>query len=115
MCVAFLLAKLSLNYSGVCTEGLLIWKWHRTESRELLARLQENGSINAGVHAEYKLVEEWQVPGDHYQPSSFMDKIEGNAATLVSYHLPWLDGGGYLITGGYFYAPNCIREWRLPR
>lgn len=111
---AFVTTKVSLNYSGFCTEGPVVWRWHRAEAHELLAVLQERESVNAGVRAEYSLPNVWAVPGDHYQPSSLLDKIRGRAASLVEYHLPWLDGGHYLITGGYFYAPNCIRGWRPP-
>ncbi|APO67491.1 hypothetical protein IE4872_CH01866 [Rhizobium gallicum] len=102
------------NYSGVCTEGIAAWRWHRVEPNELQIVLRERGGINESIRTEYSFPNRWEVPGDEYQPATFLDKIRGRASLLVKYHQPWLDNGNYLITGGYFYTPNCISAWRPP-
>lgn len=106
--------KAGFNYSGVCTEGISAWRWHRAETDELQVVLRERGGINNGIRTEYSFPNRWEVPGDGYQPATFLDKIRGRASLLVKYHQPWLDSGHYLTTGGFFYTPNCVSAWRPP-
>jgi len=106
--------KISLNYIGVCTRGPEFWRWHRISNAELIAFLELKGTSNAGVQTEYSVAEPYSVPGDHYQPASFIDKIRGRAATLARFYKPWMDNGQYLHPSGYFYTPNCLQGWRPP-
>jgi hypothetical protein len=114
--IVLLLAKAGLNYSGVCTGGLPIWKWHRLTSDELLLALHERATTTTqGFRTTYTIPKRWDVPGDEYQPATFMDKITGRAFVIVRYHQHWRDNEQNLHSGGYFYAPNCIAAWRPPR
>jgi hypothetical protein len=106
--------RLSLNYAGVCTAGVEVWRWHRIQTDELFAVLHERGTVNAGMRTEYTLADPLTAPGDAYQPASFLDAVRGRADQLIKYHHPWLDNDQYLISSGYFYAPNCIQNWKPP-
>lgn len=108
---AFVVCKVGLNYRGVCTEGTRVWAWQRVKASDLQAVLQERGTSNRGILTEYSIPAAWEVPGDAYRPASLLDKIRGQAATLVRYHQPWLDDESHLVSTGYLYAPNCIAGW----
>ncbi|UIY26018.1 hypothetical protein LZK76_11760 [Rhizobium leguminosarum] len=90
--------KISLNYIGVCTRGPEFWRWHRISNAELIAFLELKGTSNAGVQTEYSVAEPYSVPGDHYQPASFIDKIAGAP-------LHWRG----FINRGWTTASICIR------
>lgn len=112
--VMFFLLKTSLNYAGVCTRGAEFWRWHRVSNDELIAFLEKNGTSNAGVRTTYSVPEPYSVPGDHYEPATFFEKIRGRTATLVRFYKPWMDNGQHLHPSGYFYAPNCLHDWKPP-